>query len=572
MALVESLNGASLNASVIIDKTGCPWSLVASAASGLQVMIKGTIDTTTANVTLLLYWNHGIYYESGTQWYKRSSGKWVTTTDPRITESPSGSTLNSTSGTITDANNNVWTLANGTGLEVMMNGAAAGYSANVTLLLYWKHVVYQMNNSGGWWSWTNNAWANASDPRVTPTPAPTPSPTPPASGTIQINLGTIIGPASPYVGGAATEGMDAPGVNDYAPALNSGFQNTWNSENWMLFRINCAGNDYSLFEGASTASNNWFNGSPSFWNGKNRRMVFTTGPGPGGASPNDCVAVANYFKAQGQECMYWEAGGNEPDGAGASAWQSYFTANRNALKAVNPNYQVGGPTTSYARGDFFQAAAAAGADFISWHCYLTGGYSDNASLFNLTVQRQRSDVALARQYFAPTVPIFLGEYNIDYNGQEPMMQTIDGGVYTSLYLQTAMVADPYVQMGAIWTIGTNANFTIVNNDGSNVRPSGSVLGVLSRKIGGNQVQVNTGSGLGQLMTYACCNGSNWTVWFTNYNTSSAYTVNVAGLTGTDYNYWECSPANPTPMTSTETSSTLANLTIPSRSVVVISNF
>ena len=373
--------------------------------------------------------------------------------------------------------------------------------------------------------------------------------------------------------GVGTEGMDAPGVNDYAPATNSGFQTTFNNEGWNLFRFNFAGNDYQLFESATTASNNWFNGSPAYITVKNRRIMVTMGPGQNGngytpATPTDCVNVAKYFKSKGQEVFYWEAGGNEPDGAGGSAWASYFTANRNALKNYNSAYQVGGPTTSYARSDFFGPAASAGADFCSWHTYFTGGYSNNSTLFSTTINRQRSDVAMARQSFAKTVPIFLGEYNIDFNGSEPMMQTIDGGVFVSLYLQAAMLADPYVQMGAIWTIGTNNNFTIVNNDGSNVRPSGSVLGVICRKLFGNQIQVNVGSSFSELLAYGCYDGTNWTVWFTNYNTGSSYTLNVQGLTGTTYNYWECSPANPTPITSSKASSTLSSLTIPARSVVI----
>ena len=48
----------------------------------------------------------------------------------------------------------------------------------MVLLLYYNGVIYQENAPGGWWSWTNSAWATAAgDPRVT-TPTPTPTPTP----------------------------------------------------------------------------------------------------------------------------------------------------------------------------------------------------------------------------------------------------------------------------------------------------------------------------------------------------------------------------------------------------------
>lgn len=53
---------------------------------------------------------------------------------------------------IVDNQNNTWGLSSsGTVLE---NGRSAGYSSNVTLLLYYNGIIYQENSSGGWWSWT----------------------------------------------------------------------------------------------------------------------------------------------------------------------------------------------------------------------------------------------------------------------------------------------------------------------------------------------------------------------------------------------------------------------------------
>jgi hypothetical protein len=581
MALVESLNGTLLNASVIIDKSGCPWSLVASATSGLQVMIKGTIDLTTSNVSTLLYWNHNIYYESGTQWFKRSSGKWASTTDPRITESPSGTSLNSAGSAITDASNNIWTLAtSASGLEVMENGKAAGYSANVTLLLYWQHVIYQMNSTGGWWSWINNAWVNASDPRVTPpTPAPTPTPT---GNIVKIDLTANLGPVSPFVWGVGTEGLNAPGINDYGAAANPGWQATYRQQNWRLFRHNTQGS-VNFWPGGgnqnTTMQNNWANGLPNFFSAPtssadtaHNQQMFTIGSANDPSSTSQVVTLANWFKSIGYECHFWEYW-NEPDGSDVNTYCQNFNAIQAALKGVNPDYKVGGPTTSYCRGDWLgPLSQQCQPDFISYHCYLTGGYSDNTSLFNLALSRTASDVGMVRQYFNSSIPIFLGEWNIDYNGQEPMMQTIDGAIFGALYTFGAMTApNANVTMGAIWTIGENANFTIVNDDGSDVRPFGSVLGVLGRKMGGTQASVAIATGMPHLLAMASYSGSNWAVWFTNYDTGTDYTVTVQGLPAANYVYWECSANNPTPISSNNAASTLASLTIPSRSVVVLSS-
>lgn len=49
---------------------------------------------------------------------------------------------------------------------VYENAATAGYSASVTLLLYYQGTIYQENASSDWWSWTSGAWVAVSgDPR-----------------------------------------------------------------------------------------------------------------------------------------------------------------------------------------------------------------------------------------------------------------------------------------------------------------------------------------------------------------------------------------------------------------------
>lgn len=85
---------------------------------------------------------------------------------PVIVPSPDGSTIPPLTQLL-DLKLNKWTVASGV---VQMNGANAGFSANVILLLYFKGVIYQKNSAGGWWSWTNSTWLASSDPRP-PAPA-----------------------------------------------------------------------------------------------------------------------------------------------------------------------------------------------------------------------------------------------------------------------------------------------------------------------------------------------------------------------------------------------------------------
>ncbi len=69
---------------------------------------------------------------------------------------------------IVDSSHNVWTVSAGTVYE---GGAAAGYSGNVALLLYYGGTIYQENKTCLWWSWNGSAWVSTSNPAPSLTPA-----------------------------------------------------------------------------------------------------------------------------------------------------------------------------------------------------------------------------------------------------------------------------------------------------------------------------------------------------------------------------------------------------------------
>jgi hypothetical protein len=73
----------------------------------------------------------------------------------------------STTG-MTDAGGNVWTITNGV---VDVNGAAAGYSKNVTELAAVNGNVYQENSAGNWWEWSGNTWGTGPGTATSPLPA-----------------------------------------------------------------------------------------------------------------------------------------------------------------------------------------------------------------------------------------------------------------------------------------------------------------------------------------------------------------------------------------------------------------
>lgn len=145
--------------SSITDSALNVWTLVSG-----QVAKNGTIDSSTSGVVLILYYGNIIYHKNSVgNFYSWSDSAWVYagSVDPRV--SASGTTIPSAAA-ITDASLNRWTL---TGGVVDMNGAAAGFTASVVLVLYYGGVIYQENAPGNWWSWTSGAWvAVAGDPRA----------------------------------------------------------------------------------------------------------------------------------------------------------------------------------------------------------------------------------------------------------------------------------------------------------------------------------------------------------------------------------------------------------------------
>src|SRR6202035_4345978 len=102
---------------------------------------------------------------------------------------PSGSgTIIPSATQIIDASGNIWTLSSTK--AVLENGMAAGYTANVALLLYYNSVVYQENTAGGWWDWNGSGWTGVSGNPSTGAGAGTGSGSGSVSGT-----GTTIPPA-----------------------------------------------------------------------------------------------------------------------------------------------------------------------------------------------------------------------------------------------------------------------------------------------------------------------------------------------------------------------------------------
>lgn len=81
---------------------------------------------------------------------------------PPGTPSPDKTVVLATSGaTITDAAGNLWTISNG---QVLENGRAPAFSANVAQIAYVNGKVFQGNQANQWYVWSGTAWMGGPNP------------------------------------------------------------------------------------------------------------------------------------------------------------------------------------------------------------------------------------------------------------------------------------------------------------------------------------------------------------------------------------------------------------------------
>jgi hypothetical protein len=113
------------------------------------------------------------------------------TPTPTPTSSPNGTVVKGTTGTITDASGNNWTIT--AGGQVAVNGIADTRTAGVIELAYVNGTIWQENSSDLWWGETtpNASWAPTAGTATSPLPA-TSTPTPSPDGT------TILSPSASH--------------------------------------------------------------------------------------------------------------------------------------------------------------------------------------------------------------------------------------------------------------------------------------------------------------------------------------------------------------------------------------
>jgi len=691
----ESDSGTVLNSSVIIDQTGILWSLAASDISGLQVVKNATVDTSTANVKQLLYSNHRVYQQTGAQWFMpTASGAWIQVADPTkpTTESPDGTTLISTTGTIIDAKAAVWSLVQSTnGLRIAVNGTPDTTTAQVVLLLYYSHQVYQSNQAGGWWLWTGTGWADSADPRK-----PTPPSESPSGTTVSSATGTIIDSKmdkwtlTQFAQGSglsiARNGIADPrtaqvavllyfshqvyqqnqaggwwmwdGISGWsdsrdprlpAPAGNSIVVNlqaqTGATVSKMLYGLGSSG-DMASDKFATTNRGDWqaqaksLNMSlyrPNFGNSGLMKMIFRTQNADwsyidtlldnlpkfvdlnncrilttvGGHGPppwcniwtNDgqeafadcCVQVAKRFESKGIHCDWWEFW-NEPDGDGfdmntyCALFNKFEPKMRSYAASIGRTYHLGGVTDTWMQANRIQQfCRSCKPDFLSYHQYSTGPGDGNFQPGNLhdtgtIMQKAFNDFgpttadcrAAAAGTSAANLPIFLGEWNIvytpdsgggNYNIDVRQITNI-GAVFIALATTSIVNANKNATMAAMWELYADTYYGVIRTD-MKMSAQGRFLQRMNTYGGGQQVTTSVGGSM-NMKALATVNGNKYCVVLMNYDQNTSYKVSVSGLSGS-VTYYEISGARMDGYEQTISSDALGNLNIPAMSVIILTN-
>ncbi len=174
------------SSAAIIDASSNKWTITASATVDENATAAGY----SADVTEIAYVGTTVWQENTSDnWYSWTGTTWSggTTTSPlpatpaptpASTPTPRPSPTDTilipgSSGTITDASGNVWTIS--TSDQVAVNGITDATTANVTELAYVDGDVWQENAGNLWWAKTSPAAAWGPSAGTSASPLPTPA-------------------------------------------------------------------------------------------------------------------------------------------------------------------------------------------------------------------------------------------------------------------------------------------------------------------------------------------------------------------------------------------------------------
>jgi hypothetical protein len=406
----------------IIDAAGNTWTL-GGTAPDLVVYENGALAGYSANVTELVYVNHVVSQENTAGgWWSWGNGTWNAESNPAATacaESASCTAITQPGESIVDGSGNVWSLGgSASDLVVYENGALAGYSADVTQLLYVNHVVSQENAAGGWWSWGGGTWNAESNPSGSCSGSS-------GTGSFSIAGGQIIGPnGQPFIGrginvydsqmSAVSTGSNGAPLTSVFPGINLVRLNVFSYQDPSYYQtfirqMTALGIVVELEDHTNNAGNA----------GGGAGTVFS-----GSQLTSELDWYASVAGAFAGNPYVWFGTDNEPSenpsAAALSTWQGQtYDAIRNAGNTSLVLIEMNCGNTPSSCGQGYTSSVYAGMTNIVWDAHYYGwvvGYSTDV---NVIAQSLSGNAQAAQQITSAdgVVPVIFGEYGVSTDGQ-----------------------------------------------------------------------------------------------------------------------------------------------------------
>lgn len=301
-----------------------------------------------------------------------------------------------------------------------------------------------------------------------------------------------------------------------------------------------------------------------------------------GRSPADyasmCAQVARRLRNAGLDVWGMEVG-NEDDKLAIDRYCGLFNAAAGAVHAIDPAIRMIGPVDSWCNGARLASFARACGDRIGAVCFHSYRYGmkggkvlTDAQLFNA---RPADDMRTARAALAGTAaadaPIFIGEYNIDFDAaHEVRQQQPVGAVFAAYFMLTAFQTGLGLDMGALWEMFGDGQYGVIREDYS-IGPQGRLLSKAAAVMGGAEVSAQLAGS--NALALAVANGGKASAMIVNHGTSPlsgpAALGRMPGTPGT-ISRWEMSGASPGVSATIRVRAGMTDtLTVPPMSVVIL---
>jgi hypothetical protein len=295
--------------------------------------------------------------------------------------------------------------------------------------------------------------------------------------------------------------------------------------------------------------------------------------------------VAQHFIDMAEPVRYYELV-NEPDGRYSvqDMANTFNVVAQMLTQTFGPTYKMGGLTETYPKADdlqqFFQISGP-NIGFVSWHQYVTNGSDGKGDqqVVNDSLSGGLGGAQLVRRLMQAagipdSVPMFLGEYNVDgANFDDPNNGNMVGAVAAAAVTYGMIEANDNMSMAALWCVENGSAYSAYGGQGNyRIDPVGAVLSYLAQYMPGHIVQTTMPGNAQGLIGYTTVdNAGGFSTALIDTNLSQGYTVNLSinGAPQGGISRVEISNANPAGLKTPVPD--LTDVSVPAGGVVIVTN-